>query len=83
MEGVTQIILPGTLWVAVGVLIVMLLFDIFSPKTLQEGFRTLVGSKPVEVIDNSENYFASFFLKRGDVDFLSVNNKILFFYGSC
>ena len=67
MEGVTQIILPGTLWVAVGVLIVMLLFDIFSPKTLQEGFRTLVGSKPVEVIDNSENYFASFFLKRGDV----------------
>ena len=67
MEGIKQMVLPGTMWIAIGLLIVILLFDIFSPKSLQEGFKTLVGSKPVEVIDDSGNYFSSFFLKRGDV----------------
>ena len=51
MEGIKQMVLPGTMWIAIGLLIVILLFDIFSPKSLKEGFKTLVGSKPVEVID--------------------------------
>jgi hypothetical protein len=73
MEQMGQ--LPGTVWIAVGVLVVMLLFDIFSPKSLQEGFKILVGSKPVEVIDDSGNYFSSFFLKRGDVGPINREEK--------
>jgi len=67
MEGIKQMVLPGTMWIAIGLLIVLLLFDILSPKTLQEGFATMVGKEPVSVVDDSGNYFSTFFPKRGDV----------------
>ena len=64
MEQMGQ--LPGTVWIALTVLIVFLLIDILYPKSLTEGFKVLVGSN-VEVVDSSENYFSRYFPKRGDV----------------
>lgn len=37
------------------------------PKSFEEGFKVLVGSQLVGVVDNSANYFALSFPKRGDV----------------
>ena len=59
--------LPGTIWITLGILITFLLIDILYPKSIQEGFKTLVGSEIVTAIDDSGNYFALQFPKRGDV----------------
>ena len=58
--------LPGTIWLAFSILIILLLFDILSPKSLQEGFKVLVGSE-VTAVDDSGNYFSTYFPKRGDI----------------
>jgi hypothetical protein len=58
--------IPGTIWIALIVLIVFLLIDILYPKSLSEGFKVLVGSN-VEPVDGSGNYFSKYFPKRGDV----------------
>ena len=58
--------LPGTVWIALIVLILLLLIDILYPKSINEGFKVLVGSN-VKAVDNSGNYFSRYFPKRGDV----------------
>ena len=62
MEG-----LSGTLWITLSILIVLLLIEILYPRTFTEGFKTLVGSEVVSSVDDSGNYFSTYFPKRGDV----------------
>ena len=57
--------LPGTIWVALFLVISLLVVEIFNPKIVHEGFTTLVGVADASGEEN--NFFAPLILRRGDV----------------
>ena len=60
--------LPGTIWVALFLVISLLLFEIFNPKLVNEGFSNLLGSTDVsDASGDTHNFFAPFALRRGDI----------------
>lgn len=66
--------LPGTMWIALFLLISILSLEIIFPKPLHEGFQKLVSA-----LDDKEkdNFFSQFLPRRGDVGFnLEENNYI-------
>ena len=60
--------LPGALWIALVFLIICIVYEIFSPHTLKEGFNVLVSA-----IDSTKpednNFFAKIVPRRGDIGF--------------
>lgn len=61
--------LPGTIWLVLSLLIILIFIEVLFPKSFKEGFKVLVGSELVGTVDDSGNYFALSFPKRGDVGF--------------
>ena len=60
--------LPGTLWIALIFLVICIVYEIFSPNTLKEGFNVLVSAID-EVKPENNNFFAGIVPRRGDVGF--------------
>jgi len=56
--------LPGTLWLALFILIIFIILEIFNPLLLREGFQSIVAP-----IDNNDNFFSSLVQRRGDIGF--------------
>jgi len=57
--------LPGAIWIVLFLLILFLTLEVFYPKTIEEGFSSLVGVMDVSGTEN--NFFAEFAPRRGDV----------------
>jgi hypothetical protein len=56
--------LPGTLWLALFILIIFIILEVFNPFILREGFQSIVAP-----IDNNDNFFSTLVQRRGDVGF--------------
>lgn len=57
--------LPGTIWVALFLVITLLVVEVINPKIVKEGFNTLVSASDTTTEKN--NFFAPLVLRRGDV----------------
>lgn len=55
--------LPGTIWVALFLVISLIVFEVFNPKLINEGFTSLVGATD----EDSNNFFAKIAPRRGDI----------------
>jgi len=58
--------LPGTIWVALFLVITVLVIEVFNPKLINEGFTSIVGIKDGSGSDTN-NFFAPLILRRGDI----------------
>ena len=56
--------LPGTLWIALFILIILIVLEVFNPYILNEGFQAMVAP-----IDEKDNYFAPLVPRRGDIGY--------------
>jgi hypothetical protein len=56
--------IPGTIWIALFLLLLILSLEILNPKIINESFSLL---SPVDVSGQDTNFFASFIPRRGDV----------------
>jgi hypothetical protein len=58
--------LPGTVWLALFLLVTFITVEVLNPEIINEGFN-LIG-----VVDDKNNFFSKFALRRGDV---SINKE--------
>lgn len=56
---------PGTIWIALFLLIALITFEVLNPKTLNEKFSNFI--TPVDVSGDENNFFAKLIPRRGDV----------------
>jgi len=60
MEGT----IPGTVWIALFILIILITFEVLNPKIINESFSLL---SAVDVSGEQNNFFAQFAARRGDI----------------
>ena len=56
--------LPGTIWLALFLLITIITIEVLHPNIVNEGFALI---SPVDTIEDTQNFFAPFVMRRGDI----------------
>lgn len=67
--------LPGALWIALVFLVICMVYEVFSPNTLKEGFNSLVSA--IDDTSDKNNFFAGIVPRRGDIGFNSEDNNYI------